>query len=293
VRKGILSGVVAAIILGSAPAAFAAEPLNQYVVEGDIGALAELGYDVTEAGGSGIVATPKQADDLRDRGFDVTPLGAESTAGAAAGLADPTWGYDVFRPYNLDPAPCQTTCSGAVDALGAPISLKQFYDLRAAQNPTLVKRVPYGTSRNGQELVAYRVTAGANVSAEGSKPGVMFHGAQHAREWISAEVVRRGFDHVLAHKDDPAIAAVLASTELWFIPLLNPDGYDYTFQSRASRLWRKTLRDNNDDGTISVGDGVDTNRNFASRWGYDDEGSSPSPAGRRPSQSPRCGTSPR
>ena len=56
----------------------------------------------------------------------------------------------------------------------------------------------------------------------------------------------------------------------------NPDGYQYTFDT--DRLWRKNARDNNGDGQITVGDGVDPNRNFASRWGYDNEGSSPDEA---------------
>ena len=47
--------------------------------------------------------------------------------------------------------------------------------------------------------------------ADGAKPGVMFHGAQHAREWISAEVVRRGYKYFLEHATDAAsgIPAVL------------------------------------------------------------------------------------
>ena len=61
---------------------------------------------------------------------------------------------------------------------------------------------------------------------------------------------------------------------MWFIPVLNPDGYDYTFQTRASRLWRKNLRDTNGNGTIAGGDGVDTNRNFSEKWRYDNEGAS-------------------
>ncbi len=43
--------------------------------------------------------------------------------------------------------------------------------------------------------------------------------------------------------------------------------------TRRIGLWRKNLRDNNGDGQITAVDGVDPNRNFPTRWNYDDEGS--------------------
>ena len=62
------------------------------------------------------------------------------------------------------------------------------------------------------------------------------------------------------------------------MPVVNPDGYDYTFTSPATRLWRKNLRDNNGDGVITNVDGVDTNRNWPTKWNYDLEGASDDPA---------------
>jgi len=292
-RRVYLGAMVGALVsLGIAQPGLAAgttsEPLNQYIVEGtdaELKRLGALGHDVTEGadapGRTGIVATPSQADELEAQGFDIRPYGTEFTAKSAAvsaeaPLNDPTWGYDVFRPYILKPAPCQTTCSGAVDAQGQPVNLRTYYDTLAAQNPTLVKRVVYGQSLLGTDLVAYKVTTNANTTEDGAKPGVMYHAAMHAREWISAEVVRRGYQYFLenAGNAESGIPEVLASTEVWFIPVLNPDGYDYTFQDRNSRLWRKTLRDNNNNGTIESGDGVDMNRNFSEKWRYDNEGSS-------------------
>ena len=76
--------------------------------------------------------------------------------------------------------------------------------------------------------------------------------------------------------NNQGIKQLLKTTELWFVIVANPDGYQYTFDTE--RLWRKNLRDNNGDGQITVGDGVDPNRNFAEHWGYDNEGSSPDPA---------------
>ena len=54
----------------------------------------------------------------------------------------------------------------------------------------------------------------------------------------------------------------------------NPDGYQYTFQSANTRLWRKTLTDNDGDGVVTLADGVDPNRNYPEHWNYDQEGSS-------------------
>ena len=77
--------------------------------------------------------------------------------------------------------------------------------------------------------------------------------------------------HVVANKN--ALRDLLNKTELWFVPVANPDGYDFTF-TEGNRLWRKNLRDVNGDGQITTGDGVDPNRNFPSNFHYDEEGSS-------------------
>jgi hypothetical protein len=66
--------------------------------------------------------------------------------------------------------------------------------------------------------------------------------------------------------------SLLDTTELWFVLVANPDGYQYTFDP-AHRLWRKNLSDNNGDDVIDSRDGVDLNRNFPEHWGYDEEGS--------------------
>jgi hypothetical protein len=61
--------------------------------------------------------------------------------------------------------------------------------------------------------------------------------------------------------------------ELYFCPVVNPDGYEYNREiaPNGGGMWRKTRR-NNGDGTY----GVDPNRNYTYFWGYDNNGSSPS-----------------
>ena len=105
---------------------------------------------------------------------------------------------------------------------------------------------------------------------------MLYSAAQHAREWITPEMNRRLLHYVIdGYASDPTIKRLLDKTELWFVPVANPDGYDFTF-TPGNRLWRKNLRDNDGDGQITGQDGVDPNRNYPTKWGYDNEGSSPS-----------------
>ena len=141
-------------------------------------------------------------------------------------------------------------------------------------------------------MAVLKVTQNARNVADGTRPAVLYSSNNHAREWIAAEVERRLMRWIIEHKNDPKIADLLARTELWFMPIQNPDGYDYTFtcgvgaanhpcgptETPSNRFWRKTLRDNDGDGIYGepsqdgVGDGVDPNRNYPAKRGIDEEG---------------------
>ena len=217
-RRVYLGAMVGALVsLAFAPPALAAdrvEPLNQYIVKGtdaELGSLGALGYDVTEGAtrpaGPGIVATPGAGDALEAKGFDVTPLGKENTATAPARRrGHPARRSDLglrrLPAVRLKPAPCQTTCSGAVDADGQPVSIKQYRTRRGRQpDARQARRLRHVGQRAGaRRLQGHRRTR--TRRADGSSPAAMFHGAQHAREWISVEVTRREFKYVLDHKTD-------------------------------------------------------------------------------------------
>ncbi|MEU5364446.1 M14 family zinc carboxypeptidase [Streptomyces sp. NPDC005925] len=203
-----------------------------------------------------VYLTGRQAEKLRKQGVELTEHTlsgrAESRLQAAA--------EGGFRPYSG---------SGG---------LKEEIVRTARQNPGLTKVVSLGKTLRGQDILALKLTKGARKSADGSKPAVLYMSNQHAREWITPEMTRRLMHHYLdTYKKDRRIRRIVDTTELWFVLSANPDGYDYTFDSDDNRLWRKNLRDVDGDGTITTGDGVDLNRNFPYKWGYDDEGSSPLP----------------
>ena len=206
-----------------------------------------------------VVATEAQVEDLADQGVDLElkEIDGESAAEMSTRLA--AEGYSVYRPY------------------GTPGGLREEYEQIAADHPDIAKLVVIGQSVQGQDIVALKVTKRATRTPDGARPATLYSGAQHAREWITPEMVRRLTHHVIDnYGTDRTITGLVNHTELWFVPVANPDGYDWTFEP-GQRMWRKNLRDNNGDGQITGGDGIDLNRNFPTKWGYDNEGSSPNP----------------
>src|SRR5205823_1635535 len=88
-------------------------------------------------------------------------------------------------------------------------------------------------------LTPPQVTGHAARGPDGTRPAVLYLSLQHAREWISGEVTRRLLHSLVdAYGTDPDATHLLDTTELWFIVVANPDGYQLTFDP-SNRLWRK------------------------------------------------------
>ncbi len=200
-----------------------------------------------------------QAASLRRDGVDLTLKRIDGRTAAQRATLQAAAGDGVFRRY-----------AGAG-------GLKEEFEQAAAANRRITKLVTVGETVNGQEIIALKVSEDADRVRDGKKPAVLYLGAQHAREWITPEMIRRLMHQYLDgyESGDTQIRRLVEERELWLVPVANPDGYDFSFQP-GQRLWRKNLRDNNGDGNITPGDGVDLNRNYAYKWGYDNEGSSPS-----------------
>ncbi|WP_128429028.1 M14 family metallopeptidase [Streptomyces cyaneus] len=203
-----------------------------------------------------VYLTDDQAKKLQKQGVELTEH--DLTAKAESRVEKAAEG--VYRPYSG---------SGG---------LKEEIVRTGQENPGLTKVVSIGKTINGQDILAVKLTKNAKKTKDGSKPSTLYVSNQHAREWITPEMTRRLMHYYLDnYKTDKRVKKIVDSTELWFVLSANPDGYDHTFKGTSTRLWRKNLRDINGDGAISTGDGVDLNRNFTYKWGYDDEGSSPNP----------------
>lgn len=267
----LVSAMVGALLVGLTPAASSSPPgggeLDAYtavVTPEQLGELARQGHDLHEGRTTSanevtvdLILTPAQRDQLRKQGIDpqLTRVKGGKTVKEFA-AAEAAGGFTVWRSWD------------------EPGGIRDQLVQAAAANPQVAKLVKIGTTVQGRDILAIKLTQGANGIADGSRPAVLYSATQHAREWISTEIDRRLMNWYIDRwrANDPAVRSLLQSTELWFVPVANPDGYQYTFD--VERLWRKNLRDNNNDGLITTGDGVDLNRNFPNHWAYDEEGSS-------------------
>ena len=207
-----------------------------------------------------VVLTRYQAAKLNALGVRLDEKRVDGTDVSRRMSQKSTSGYNVFRSWS------------------EPGGLRDELVALSKQYPRLTKLVKIGTSVRGQDILALKVTRNAQGLRDGTRPAVLYSSAQHAREWITPEMTRRLLRYYLeSYGSTSAVTRLVDSRELWFVPVANPDGYDYTF-TEGNRLWRKNLRDNDGDGVLSGFDGVDLNRNWPFRWGYDNEGSSPTPS---------------
>ena len=241
-------------------------PLDVYTVElaaGEVGDLVREGFDVSAARTVNaqtevdLVLTAAQQSRLEKRGLEVRlKRNKDGKTARQAAAEQAAAGFSVWRSWDES--------GGIQDELRA----------LARDNPQLVKLVTLARTHQGREILGLKLTQGARGTPDGTRPAVLYSSLQHAREWISVEVNRRLLRWYVDRwrANDTEVKRLLKDTELWFIVVANPDGYQYTFD--VERLWRKNLRDNDGDGQTTILDGVDPNRNYPEHWRYDEEGSS-------------------
>ena len=148
-------------------------------------------------------------------------------------------------------------------------------DEMASLYPDLIStRVPISTdtlTHDGRMLYWVKISDNPNTNED--EPEMMYTALHHAREVISVQSLVYYMWYLLEnYESDPDIAFLVDNTELYFVPVVNPDGYEYNHISypAGGGMWRKNRNDNGD-GTF----GVDINRNYSYMWGFDDSGSSP------------------
>jgi carboxypeptidase T len=130
-----------------------------------------------------------------------------------------------------------------------------------------------GQSWEGRDIWVIKVSDNPNVDEE--EPEIYFEGNIHAREVITYTLLLYTLDHLTSgYGVDTMITRLVDTREIFIAPTVNPDGlvYNQTSSPGGGGMWRKNRRNNG--GSY----GVDCNRNFDWRFGYDNQGSSPTPS---------------
>lgn len=252
-------GFLLAVCVFSAPAAEGREErLQEIRIEippgGDVGpSLAGRDADLLGRGDGDVrVALPASGvDALRREGWRVEVIHDDLEAfyaGRQTGRAD----FGIWHTY-----------SEAVAEL----------NLLHAQFPEITTE-PFsiGRSFEGREIWAIKISD--NPDEDEDEPEVLFDSIHHAREIMSLEAIL-AFARYLCenHGVDPLASHLVDNREIYFVPVVNPDGFVYNeiVRPEGGGIWRKSRRPN-DGGCF----GVDLNRNYPFRWG-NNSGSSANP----------------
>ena len=142
----------------------------------------------------------------------------------------------------------------------------------SAAYPDIVKLQPLCQTWEGRIIWAVKLSD--NVSIDEPEPNITVLGGIHAREFIGVEVcLHLLFSLVENYSTNATVKWYIDGAQLWFVPMVNPDGHAYVEKGAD---WRKNRRPNGD-GTF----GVDLNRNFGHLWGLK--------ASTRPADDDYCG----
>ncbi|XP_031556611.1 carboxypeptidase B-like [Actinia tenebrosa] len=144
---------------------------------------------------------------------------------------------------------------------------------KLANQPSSVQRRVFsvGNSYQGRPQNAIEIK-GKSFS---NKPVFFMNCGIHAREWISpATCMYIISQFVNKYGKDASVTQVLDKMDFVIMPVLNVDGYEYTWRSssRKYRFWRKTLKPS---GGWYNCIGTDPNRNWGHNWGYPGASSNP------------------
>ncbi|XP_050352822.1 carboxypeptidase B-like [Nymphalis io] len=134
-------------------------------------------------------------------------------------------------------------------------AIQEYIDNLAKRQPDLVKLQNLGTSYQGRRMKLVKISSDHNAQ----NPIIFVDAGIHAREWVAPAMAL-----YLIHRlvNDPDARKELDGVDWYILPVVNPDGYEYTRTNRANRLWRKTRSKNSQYECF----GVDGNRNYGFKW---------------------------
>lgn len=143
-----------------------------------------------------------------------------------------------------------------------------FAQMEAAMNqlvaayPSIAQRTSLGKSHENRDIWCIKISDEV-ATDQSNEPEVLFIGLQHAREAIGGSSMIFFMQYLCEnYSTDPRIRDLVDNREIFIIPCMNPDGWEYNrTNGGAGAGWRKNRRDNPGSSW-----GVDLNRNWSVDW---------------------------
>jgi len=181
--------------------------------------------------------------------------------------ASPTARVAMEQPGGLVseiiPKPSAFQVWGTLGGFYSYAQMNTAIDNLVAAYPTLAQKFSLGLTTEGRNIWCVKISDSVanDVTYE---PEVLFMGLQHAREAIGGSSMIFLMQYLCEnYATDPQVRDLVDNREIFIIPCMNPDGWEYnrTTDPSGGGGWRKNRR-NNGDGTF----GVDLNRNWSYDW---------------------------
>jgi hypothetical protein len=135
----------------------------------------------------------------------------------------------------------------------------------ADAHPDIVDLVTIGQTYESRAIYGLRIT---DKSVTVPKPAIYYDGCIHAREWIAAAVVQYIIGQLISgFQTDDLVTYMVTYAEWTLVPVLNVDGYTFSWVPGGDRMQRKNMQPNT--GVPERGGclGTDICRNSDAGWG--------------------------
>ncbi|MDZ7260873.1 MAG: M14 family zinc carboxypeptidase [candidate division KSB1 bacterium] len=119
----------------------------------------------------------------------------------------------------------------------------------ANRYPDILLKTQIGESTQNS-LPIWAIKISDNPREDEDEPAVLYTGVHHAREPLGAEICLYLIQQLCQnYRISKTITNWINEIEIWFVPVVNPDGYQLALdENQGLNWWRKNLRDNNTNG---------------------------------------------
>jgi hypothetical protein len=215
-----------------------------------------------------IITTGADAEQLRKYGFEPMLPRSHAPKGGVKTLVNgpPPPTSVCSQPNPIDSSDCDfpwyenVTGDACLTSGGARGLLEEMQNMAVTTGNVRITPTQIGATPNGKKIVGVRFGPPVGTTPI---PTHYILATHHAREWMSTAIavkMMRYLRDVTNGAIDPSFRERLLSTAVIIVPVVNPDGYDFTHSPNGDRSWRQ-----NRNG-VNGSQGVDINRNYAGNW---------------------------